>query len=235
MRGRVRRVHSEWTDTVVRSTGWELPIDLLSHWLPKVGRSDSLLEPSVSSSTICIPIYVKPTIQFREGSSGRFELTVGPKQTMGKPVRLSLCSDHLGSLISSSSKQSSSNVQCRRVFWTVPWLHPRANTRLILWRRSSPGKSVKSKPTLRVPRACPPFGVTSSLLLVSPSPNPIRSWAFGSPWTKSLCRAFECNVWTWMERFTSHSKAWSTSPQWRMVAFKFGPELSLSLSLPSHF
>ena len=39
-------------------------------------------------STIPIPIYVKPNIQYREGSSGRFELTVGPKQTMGKTVRL---------------------------------------------------------------------------------------------------------------------------------------------------
>ena len=39
------------------------------------------------SSTIPIPIYVKHNIQFREGGSGRFELTVGPKQTMGKTVR----------------------------------------------------------------------------------------------------------------------------------------------------
>jgi hypothetical protein len=39
-----------------------------------------------SFSTIAIPIYVKHNIQYREGSSGRFELTVGPKQTMGKTV-----------------------------------------------------------------------------------------------------------------------------------------------------
>jgi hypothetical protein len=39
-------------------------------------------------SSISIPIYVKHNIQFREGSNGRFELTVGPKQTMGKTVRL---------------------------------------------------------------------------------------------------------------------------------------------------
>ncbi|CAF1248833.1 unnamed protein product, partial [Adineta steineri] len=35
---------------------------------------------------ISIPLYVKHNIQFREGSSGRFELTVGPKQTMGKTL-----------------------------------------------------------------------------------------------------------------------------------------------------
>ncbi|CAF0756696.1 unnamed protein product [Adineta ricciae] len=38
------------------------------------------------SDAISIPIYVKHNIQFREGSSGRFELTVGPKQTMGKTL-----------------------------------------------------------------------------------------------------------------------------------------------------
>jgi len=43
-----------------------------------------------SFSTLSIPIYVKHNIQYREGSSGRFELTVGPKQTMGKPVCIHL-------------------------------------------------------------------------------------------------------------------------------------------------
>jgi hypothetical protein len=33
---------------------------------------------------------VKHNIQYREDSSGRFELTVGPKQTMGKPVCIDL-------------------------------------------------------------------------------------------------------------------------------------------------
>lgn len=39
-----------------------------------------------SQNTISIPIYVKPNIQFREGTGSRFELTVGPKQTMGKTL-----------------------------------------------------------------------------------------------------------------------------------------------------
>ncbi|CAF3593556.1 unnamed protein product [Adineta steineri] len=39
-----------------------------------------------SQNAISIPLYVKHNIQFREGSSGRFELTVGPKQTMGKTL-----------------------------------------------------------------------------------------------------------------------------------------------------
>ncbi|CAF0751742.1 unnamed protein product [Didymodactylos carnosus] len=39
-----------------------------------------------SQNVISIPIYVKHNVQFRDGSGGRFELTVGPKQTMGKTL-----------------------------------------------------------------------------------------------------------------------------------------------------
>lgn len=36
---------------------------------------------------MAIPVYVKHNISFRDSSSlGRFEITVGPKQTMGKTV-----------------------------------------------------------------------------------------------------------------------------------------------------
>lgn len=39
------------------------------------------------SSLVAIPVYVKHNISFRDSSSlGRFEITVGPKQTMGKTV-----------------------------------------------------------------------------------------------------------------------------------------------------
>lgn len=39
------------------------------------------------SSLVAIPVYVKHNISFRDSSSlGRFEITVGPKQTMGKIV-----------------------------------------------------------------------------------------------------------------------------------------------------
>ena len=41
-------------------------------------------------------MYVKHNITFREGSSqGRFELTLGPKQTMGKGVEAVLVSSQL--------------------------------------------------------------------------------------------------------------------------------------------
>lgn len=47
-------------------------------------------------SLVAIPVYVKHNITFREGSSqGRFDLTLGPKQTMGKGVEAVLVSSQL--------------------------------------------------------------------------------------------------------------------------------------------
>lgn len=47
-------------------------------------------------SLVAIPVYVKHNITFREGSSqGRFDLTLGPKQTMGKAVESVLVSSQL--------------------------------------------------------------------------------------------------------------------------------------------
>ena len=40
----------------------------------------------VRCSIVAIPVYVKHQMSFREGSAGRLDLTVGPKQTMGKTV-----------------------------------------------------------------------------------------------------------------------------------------------------
>ncbi|XP_014778179.1 AP-3 complex subunit mu-1 isoform X1 [Octopus bimaculoides] len=35
---------------------------------------------------VAIPIYVRHTISFREGAAGRFDVTIGPKQAMGKTI-----------------------------------------------------------------------------------------------------------------------------------------------------
>lgn len=35
---------------------------------------------------VAVPLYIRHNIQYREGSGGRFEVTIGPKQTMGKVV-----------------------------------------------------------------------------------------------------------------------------------------------------
>ncbi|CAN7992752.1 unnamed protein product [Ixodes hexagonus] len=39
-----------------------------------------------SQSIVAIPIYVRHQITFREAGGGRMDITLGPKQTMGKPV-----------------------------------------------------------------------------------------------------------------------------------------------------
>jgi hypothetical protein len=75
-----------------------------------------------SFSTISIPIYVKHNIQYREGTSGRFELTVGPKQTMGKSVGIDLI--YLINLVIMFFFFASLNrlllkVQCQRVYSIV--------------------------------------------------------------------------------------------------------------------
>ncbi len=50
-------------------------------------KSKQGLCSSLYSSLVAIPVYVKHNINFRDSSSlGRFEITVGPKQTMGKTV-----------------------------------------------------------------------------------------------------------------------------------------------------
>ncbi|ESO96035.1 hypothetical protein LOTGIDRAFT_214627 [Lottia gigantea] len=39
-----------------------------------------------AQNMVAIPVYLRHTINYREGSGGRFDVTVGPKQTMGKTV-----------------------------------------------------------------------------------------------------------------------------------------------------
>ena len=41
-------------------------------------------------SMVAIPVYVRHTIHMKAGSGGRIELTVGPKQNMGKVVGLNV-------------------------------------------------------------------------------------------------------------------------------------------------
>ena len=37
-------------------------------------------------SMVAIPVYLRHNISYKEGTSGRLDITVGPKQTMGKLV-----------------------------------------------------------------------------------------------------------------------------------------------------
>lgn len=47
-------------------------------------------------SLVAIPVYVKHNISFsNKGSTGRFDITIGPKQTMGKVVESVLVIVHM--------------------------------------------------------------------------------------------------------------------------------------------
>ena len=37
-------------------------------------------------SVVAIPVYLRHSISIREGSGGKLDITIGPKQTMGKTV-----------------------------------------------------------------------------------------------------------------------------------------------------
>jgi AP-3 complex subunit mu len=67
----------------VRYRRWES--ERVLSFVPPDGRFRLLSYHIGSSSVVMLPVYVKPTFSFREGS-GSMELTVGAKQTMGKTV-----------------------------------------------------------------------------------------------------------------------------------------------------
>ncbi|KAK2845349.1 hypothetical protein Q7C36_010203 [Tachysurus vachellii] len=67
----------------VRFKRWEA--ERILSFIPPDGNFRLLSYHVSSQNLVAIPVYVKHNISFREGSSqGRFDLTLGPKQTMGK-------------------------------------------------------------------------------------------------------------------------------------------------------
>uniref|UniRef100_A0A8D3BDW5 AP-3 complex subunit mu-2 n=1 Tax=Scophthalmus maximus TaxID=52904 RepID=A0A8D3BDW5_SCOMX len=78
----------------VRFKRWEA--ERILSFIPPDGNFRLLSYHVSSQNLVAIPVYVKHNISFREGSSqGRFDLTLGPKQTMGKAVESVLVSSQL--------------------------------------------------------------------------------------------------------------------------------------------
>ncbi|XP_054629375.1 AP-3 complex subunit mu-2 [Dunckerocampus dactyliophorus] len=78
----------------VRFKRWEA--ERILSFIPPDGNFRLLSYHVSSQNLVAIPVYVKHNITFREGSSqGRFDLTLGPKQTMGKAVESVLVSSQL--------------------------------------------------------------------------------------------------------------------------------------------
>jgi AP-3 complex subunit mu len=68
----------------VRFKRWES--ERLLSFVPPDGNCRLMSYHIGSQSVVAIPIYIRHTISFREVGGGRLDITVGPKQTMGKHV-----------------------------------------------------------------------------------------------------------------------------------------------------
>uniref|UniRef100_A0A8C6HS25 Adaptor-related protein complex 3, mu 2 subunit n=1 Tax=Mus spicilegus TaxID=10103 RepID=A0A8C6HS25_MUSSI len=69
----------------VRFKRWES--ERILSFIPPDGNFRLLAYHVSAQNLVAIPVYVKHSISFRDSSSlGRFEITVGPKQTMGKTI-----------------------------------------------------------------------------------------------------------------------------------------------------
>ncbi|XP_065190070.1 AP-3 complex subunit mu-1-like [Sycon ciliatum] len=68
----------------VRFRRWEA--ERVLSFVPPDGNFRLMSYHITAQNIVALPIYVKPSFSFKEGQSGRIELTVGPKQTMGHVV-----------------------------------------------------------------------------------------------------------------------------------------------------
>lgn len=63
-----------------------------------------LMSDVFSCSLVAIPVYVRQNINFFEtGSSGRLDITVGPKQTMGKTIECVGLTIHMPKVVLSAN------------------------------------------------------------------------------------------------------------------------------------
>jgi len=76
----ILKIEMQWTDvnkTVIEQLGFfrqYLFCYIICNAMPVCG------------SVVAIPVYLRHSISIREGSGGKLDITVGPKQTMGKTV-----------------------------------------------------------------------------------------------------------------------------------------------------
>ncbi|KAK6636967.1 AP-3 complex subunit mu-1 [Polyplax serrata] len=68
----------------VRFKRWES--ERVLSFIPPDGNFRLMSYHIGTQSVVAIPIYVRHSISFREGSGGKLDLTVGPKQTIGRTV-----------------------------------------------------------------------------------------------------------------------------------------------------
>ncbi|KAI5088104.1 AP-3 complex subunit mu-2 [Silurus meridionalis] len=112
----------------VRFKRWEA--ERILSFIPPDGNFRLLSYHVSSQNLVAIPVYVKHNISFREGSSqGRFDLTLGPKQTMGKAVESVLVSSQLPRSVLNASLNSSQGTYTfdpvtKLLTWDVGKINP---------------------------------------------------------------------------------------------------------------
>ncbi|XP_059162643.1 AP-3 complex subunit mu-1-like isoform X1 [Physella acuta] len=68
----------------VRFKRWES--EKILSFVPPDGHFRMMSYHIGANNMVAIPLYLKHNISYREGSGGRFDVTIGPKQTMGKTI-----------------------------------------------------------------------------------------------------------------------------------------------------
>lgn len=72
--------------TLFRFVPFSFQSERLLSFIPPDGNFRLMSYHIGSQSVVAIPVYVRHSINFREAGGGRLDITVGPKQTVGRTV-----------------------------------------------------------------------------------------------------------------------------------------------------
>lgn len=111
----------------VRFKRWES--EKILSFVPPDGNFRLISYHIGAQNMVAIPVYIRHSISIREGSSGRLDITVGPKQTMGKTVEnvlleISFPKSVLNVTLSASQGKYSFDPVTKVMSWDVGKIDP---------------------------------------------------------------------------------------------------------------
>ncbi|XP_061646979.1 AP-3 complex subunit mu-1 [Phyllopteryx taeniolatus] len=112
----------------VRFKRWDL--ERVLSFIPPDGNFTLMTYHVSSQNLVAIPVYVKQNISFMEtGSCGRLDVTIGPKQTMGKTVEGLLVTIHMPKAVLSANLTATQgnytyDLVTKVLVWDVGKLNP---------------------------------------------------------------------------------------------------------------
>ncbi|XP_061545919.1 AP-3 complex subunit mu-1 [Phycodurus eques] len=112
----------------VRFKRWDL--ERVLSFIPPDGNFTLMTYHVSSQNLVAIPVYVKQNISFMEtGSCGRLDVTIGPKQTMGKTVEGLLVTIHMPKAVLSANLTATQgnytyDLATKVLVWDVGKLNP---------------------------------------------------------------------------------------------------------------